>query len=1271
MVSSFTPWPVVVLANLIVAAFAFAEVLPAHETGSLLVHAFKARDYEGSPVGARVLQHPHSGALLYLAGTIVHEFDGTKWTGLQTNVPAIRSVAVDTQGRIWVGGVDELGYCARDERGEWQFHGLAARLPEEHRKIGRIWDTVAIGDTLWFATDNKVIRWENEAFTVWPFAHTIALFGVGRDLYLHQKNDSLLKWDGTAFQPFSRDPLVAGAGISRMFANPDGSIDGMTSAGNFFRLRGPQVEAQAPHAPTALGKNRIISALPRPMGGWFLGTENGLLVIDAEGRFVRRLGKAEGLTDSPVMDLTRDQHGAIWAATFSGLFQIEQPEAVSLFGEKQGVPEGLAHGLRRHDGQLYFSATTGLLKLTPADTSGGARFEPVPGTPRYPQQLFPHDTGLLLATSGGLLRVENGALARVITQKMPMVSLAASRHDPSAIVIGQSAGAAIHRLENGTARELRQFPDLGQIRIIHEDAAGDLWLSTSTRGIHRLRAGTGENAWRDATVTTYDSANQKLPPEGDSVIGMAAPFGLTFQSTAIGQLRHDEATDTFVRDERFRVNGQPVHAVNLLSSPLDGPELWGSVTVTKESAGALFGRWEIKDGQAELSPAPISLLEVVGPIGPVQLWTEGAGAERVVWIAHPEGIVRFKPAALAPSPEKWSVELTHFSAHDAVQTLAPAKTPSFRYSRFPYVIGFRAARLDRGANVTYQTRLVGWDDTWSEPSAAREARFSGLPAGHYTLEVRAIDRLGRHSPVARLAFTVTPPLWLTAWAIAGYALVAALLVYLVIRWRLRVVEVENRRLETIVAARTHDLAIARDQAEAANRAKSSFLAHMSHELRTPLNGIIGYAQVLLRDRSLPPTHRSRVEIVQGSGTHLLRLINEVLDFSKIEAGKVERHDTTFHLGLLLRELSVAHEAAAANRHLAFAIKTTATLPEFVTGDPQKLRQVLDNLLSNAIKFTRTGRVELAVSAAGSEAWTFTVTDTGPGLSADDLAKLFSPFSQVHAPVNGDAGTGLGLVITQRLVQLLGGELTVHSVPGQGSRFAFTLTLPAQQSPTAGDRAVAPVTGYDGAPRRVFIVDDHPVNRTLLVDLLTPLGFTCEAHASAEDALNALAAAPAGIAPPDIALLDLKLPGIDGLELTRRLRALPGFARVPIVLTSASVLTFDPIGAQEAGANDFLPKPFAEAQLLALLSTLLGLTWQRATPESEATDRDAPRPTAAVLSREIAERLLAFADAGDVTALRAGITAARAEQPDAAAALEQLEELAASYQLERVRQLLRG
>eukprot|EP01034_Spumella_vulgaris_P013643 gene13643-17416_t len=186
-----------------------------------------------------------------------------------------------------MGGVDQLGYCERDARGQWRFQPLADRLPEAHRKIGRFWDCVVVGDAVWLATDTKVVRWQNNAFTVWTFPSTGTLLAAGGQIFFQIKNQSLLRWDGAAFQEFSRDQLVAGASIMRLFATADGAFEGMNSAGAFFRIRGNRVEPFAPHVPASLGSARLLSALPRTGGGWYIGTDKtGLLIVDAEGRLV-------------------------------------------------------------------------------------------------------------------------------------------------------------------------------------------------------------------------------------------------------------------------------------------------------------------------------------------------------------------------------------------------------------------------------------------------------------------------------------------------------------------------------------------------------------------------------------------------------------------------------------------------------------------------------------------------------------------------------------------------------------------------------------------------------------------------------------------------------------------------------------------------------------------------------------------------------------------------------------------------------------------------
>jgi signal transduction histidine kinase/DNA-binding response OmpR family regulator len=493
-----------------------------------------------------------------------------------------------------------------------------------------------------------------------------------------------------------------------------------------------------------------------------------------------------------------------------------------------------------------------------------------------------------------------------------------------------------------------------------------------------------------------------------------------------------------------------------------------------------------------------------------------------------------------------------------------------------------------------------------------------------------------------------------------------------VRWRLHRSERQRRHLEWLVAERTRDLATARDQAEAASRAKSAFLASMSHELRTPLNGVIGYAQLLQADHRLVSDQRERLRILHQSGEHLLRMINDVLDLAKIEAGKIELRPAPFPLAELLDDVAAAHAPAAAAKRLAFHRELAADLPAWVEGDAQKLRQILDNLLGNAVKFTASGSVTLRVTSvdgagpaapdepAPGKVLEFSVCDTGPGIAASDRERLFQPFEQARATRPAAPGTGLGLAISRALVERMGGTLVLRSEPGAGSTFAFALALPVIAAPP-GLAAAPIVTGYEGPRRRVLVVDDHAVNRSLLADLLSPLGFLCREAVSGEGALARL---DAGEEPwPDLAIVDLRMDGMDGLELTRQLRRLPRGRELRVLLTSASVISFNPAEATAAGCDGFLPKPFRAADLIEKIGTLLALRWHGPAAPAVPNEATAPIPAAA---RATLRDALAL---GDLEAFRAALARVRGEHPSAAAHWDALDAAAAGFQLSRLRQLL--
>jgi len=389
---------------------------------------------------------------------------------------------------------------------------------------------------------------------------------------------------------------------------------------------------------------------------------------------------------------------------------------------------------------------------------------------------------------------------------------------------------------------------------------------------------------------------------------------------------------------------------------------------------------------------------------------------------------------------------------------------------------------------------------------------------------------------------------------------------------------------------------AKNTAETANQAKSVFLASISHELRTPLNGILGYAQILQYDTNLNKEHLESVNIIHQSGEHLLTLLNDILDLSKIEADKMELAITEFHLPTFLKNITDMFQLSATQKNIWFAYETSSKLPTVVQGDEKRLRQVLLNLLGNAIKFTNNGGVTLKVGYHFDKL-RFQVDDTGIGIKSKDITEIFLPFRQVGQIVT--EGTGLGLSISKRLINMMDGDLQVQSQFGKGSSFWFDLDLPSfdkrfEVSPKNNHQII----GYKGPPKKILVVDNKKQNRLVVIKMLTPLGFELF---EAIDGVTGVAQAKQ--VKPDLILMDLIMPNLDGFEATTQIRQLPELNdQLIIIALSANAFGETYNRSLAIGCNDFLTKPLQWETLLQQIARYLKIQWVYKAQESASSTK---------------------------------------------------------------------
>ena len=426
-------------------------------------------------------------------------------------------------------------------------------------------------------------------------------------------------------------------------------------------------------------------------------------------------------------------------------------------------------------------------------------------------------------------------------------------------------------------------------------------------------------------------------------------------------------------------------------------------------------------------------------------------------------------------------------------------------------------------------------------------------------------------------------------------------------------EANARKLEQA----NHDLEKANIAIQAADRAKSEFLATMSHELRTPLNGVIGMAE-LLRHTQLDQRQRQFVDACHSSGKSLLDLINDILDFSKIEAGKLELEEHDFDVALLVQEIVDPLALLARQKGLQFTSRVAPQVRRWVRGDSTRLRQVLVNLIGNAIKFTEAGEVALNVAPAqmhdGQTAIRFEVSDTGIGIPPDRIDRLFQSFCQADSSTTRKyGGTGLGLAISKRLVELLGGRIGVQSAVAQGSTFWFEVPIRLADAEPAGkerpaESTAAPLPSHDNLQgRRVLLVEDNRVNQMFAGEVLRRAGVECR---TAENGRQAIEAIPNE--PFDLVLMDCQMPEMDGFEAVRRLREMEQSGRLaghlPVIALTANAVQGDRERCMEAGMDTYISKPFAPQDLLQVMGHLLAAKERGPAGERPAEPQPTPAPS---------------------------------------------------------------
>jgi signal transduction histidine kinase/DNA-binding response OmpR family regulator len=1230
------------------ACFLFSLSLPlsGSERGLAPIELFGPADYGGHYQTWEIVQD-RAGRIAVGSYSGVHLYDGRSWEKVTVNGAFMRHLALDAEGRIWCSGDNEAGYLQQDTTGAWSYESMVPQMPDDILPFGLYRNLVPFGGSIFSSGDRKIVRMDaGKPVQVWRFDEVKRsfIFSLHGKLYLTRAEEGLYQYfpDTDEWKIVSTADWWKHSGHYAITEGPEGywATLGFYEGGLWaLPAMDERIDFPSPQS-EFLSQQNCYKLRSLDDGTIVLATAGtGLFLIAPEDGAVEQITKQDGLSDNLVLSVFEDREHSLWTGTLNGISRLDRTVKLSSFDTRNGFPEGITFQITRAaDGGLYAAHGGALLRLVPGEPEAGtaARFESdprVPGQELSVQDVLSVGDQVLIAVRQGFARLTEDGYDMIVERaedESNAFKLVRSL-DPDRIFVHWSSFIGTARYDAATDTWIDEglLPNLvGEFASGGQSGPLDYWVQSWSGDLVRFHRESEETPWQEAVPHRYgpEQGWEQIPGSFNFVDGIVTIY------CAGGPLRWDSANDRIVPDERFHFPGAPEDSdIWDLKSSRGGNEYWGLV-MQSDGLRSIVGLAHFKpntDGTYEgeryswlvdellgMSGSQYTSLETA-PDGTPLLWAKGLDRLLRIELGEP---VKAVPA-VAPIVQ-------HFRAEGTAQPLLSDAPVAFPYGpeaiRFEYAVPSYAG----GGTIRYQTRLRGFRDSWSEPSEEPTTIFTNLIGGPFTFEARSLTPGGEVSEASVVSFSVIPPWYRKTWAYATYVLLILAVFVAYVRWRLAAGERERRRLEGLVADRTSELQVAKEAADAASRAKSAFLANMSHELRTPLNGILGYAQILRRDTALAENQRKQLGVIQTSGNHLLRLVNEVLDLSKIEAGRLELREIPCDLGALLEDLAATHRIRAEQKGLRFETDFAADLPRHVLADEQKVRQVLENLLSNAVKFSPSGTIRWETSATiedGSRvALTFKVSDEGPGVPTADRDRIFEVFGQAESTRGtSEASTGLGLPIARRLAELMGGSLVLAATSEKGSTFAFTASFdPLALETSAAEGTTLEVTGYQGPRRRILVVDDVAINRELLRDLLEPLGFEVSLVEDGESALTAFAAKPF-----DAVLLDLRMRGLGGLEVASRIREkhFEGARRPTIIAMSASVIAFDPQIAFDAGCDEFLSKPFLEQDLISRLGRRLALRWI----ERPATAKQTTGTTSVPITEGDLARLRQAAGVGDL------------------------------------------
>ncbi len=1217
------------------------------EEGFKFLKNYNYSEYYRQTQNWQILQSKNG--LLHVAtnGGIL-EYDGVSWRIIATQGNAlVRSIAIDEEGTIYLGGINKIGYLTSTSEGQLYYISLLNYIKGPAKKSFSIRQIHAIKDNVYFQTTDNLFKWNTKNNTMSNIpGKFISAFECMHEYYVQQSEIGLMKINGDETQLIPGGEQFTNEKVEMMvpFENNTNRFLIGTHSKGLYLYDGKSAVFFKTEADLYLKNNKLSQGirLQSNTPKFALATlGGGLIVINSKGQIISIFDKNFGLQDERVNSVFQDKEGNLWLCLDNGITKIEFGSPISIFDKRTGL-NGIVLSVLRHQNNLYVGTEKGLYYYQSL-----LKFQTVNSIHANCTNLISVDDSILAATDDGIFQIQNNR-TRLVTAGMSTVLLL-STYYPNRVWCGMVNGLSILSYKNGQWVVEKQFPQIqNPIKSITEDRNGNLWLSTSSNRLTKITAPINTdspNISHYSTPTKYTINNIFTSTINGNVIlstnkGLFKPDSLKYTISPSAVLGQEFAGG---------VNGIPIFQY------VEDEEnnLW------VQSKTGNFRAIPRGDGSYDIDLRPFLRI----PITTINsIYSDPKG--KSIWLAGLEGLIRIDTTKIRDKKQTFPTLIRKVVTNENRKTEAQlfggwtnqigkasqVNTKILEYKNRYLDFEFAAPFFEAETETEYRYILNGYQDRWSKWSKNTRKNFSNLSPGNYSFRVQARNVYGEIGQDAEYCFKILPPWFLTWWAFFFYGAGLILTTYTVVQLRSAKLIKEKKKLEQAVKDRTKEineknrqLSDQSERLKEMDKVKSRFFANISHEFRTPLTLIISPLEQML-SISDDKQQKKDFRLMLRNAQRLLNLINQLLDLSRVDSGKMKLNTVHLDLVVFLKGIINAFEVLVQKNHLELKM-ISAEKELFLFFDPHRMEEVMYNLLINAIKFTPQGgsiTISLSFAPSGINEGNISngdvlisVKDTGTGIPEEELDYIFDRFYQADNRNTAQyRGTGLGLALSKEIIQLHKGTIEVFSHEGKGTEFIIRLPSGSTHLEMDEISSTTPVISFNiekllsniesvelesvegGTPEEldkldtsnkkivsvkdksqekkiseqeqqvILVVEDNADMRQYISG---PLRAEKYEVVEAIDGDEGIQKARAII--PDLILSDIMMPGKEGFELCKILKKDMATSHIPIILLTARVSEESVIRGLDTGADDYVTKPFNTQILLARIRNLIELRRQ--------------------------------------------------------------------------------